>query len=57
MPEESSENTESIEVSEPVETSVVINLVQQEYPAAILSTHRHRGDENIVLKREFIKPV
>jgi NADH-quinone oxidoreductase subunit C len=57
MPEESSENTESIEVSEPVETSVVINLVQQEYPAAILSTHRHRGDETIVLKREFIQPV
>ena len=30
MSEESSESTESIEASEPVETSVVINLVQQD---------------------------
>ena len=57
MSEESSESTEGIEASEPVETSAVINLVQQEYPSAILSTHRHRGDETIVLKREFIQPV
>ena len=57
MSEGSSESTESIEASEPIETSLVINLVQQEYPSAILSTHRHRGDETIVLKREFIQPV
>ena len=57
MSEGSSESTESTEATEPVETSVVINLVQQEYPSAILSTHRHRDDESIVLKREFIQPV
>ncbi|MGA0138994.1 MAG: NADH-quinone oxidoreductase subunit C, partial [bacterium] len=57
MSEESSASTESTETSEPIETSVVINLVQQEYPAAMLSTHRHRGDETIALKREFIQPV
>ena len=55
MSEGSSESIESTETSESVETSVVINLVQQEYPAAILHTHRHRDDETIVLKREFIQ--
>ena len=57
MSEESSESTESIKTSEPAETSMVINLIQQEYPTAILSMHRHRGDETLVLKREFIQPV
>ena len=51
MSEESSESVESLETSEPSETSAVINLVQQEHPAAILSTHRHRSDETLVLKR------
>ena len=57
MSEGSLESIESTETPESVETSVAINLVQQEYPAAILNTHRHRDDETIVLKREFIQSV
>lgn len=36
---------------------VVTGLIQQEYPAAVLRTHQYRGDETVVLKREFIQPV
>jgi NADH-quinone oxidoreductase subunit C len=41
------------------ETSVgeATQLIQSEYPNAILRTHQHRGDETIVLHRKFIVPV
>jgi NADH-quinone oxidoreductase subunit C len=48
---------ESTGTTEQVESSTIINLVQQKYPAAVLNTHQHRGDETIMLKREFIQPI